>query len=229
MVVSLPYSIEQECIRMVMASSSRHSYLINAANQIYNLTDQTSTPELENLATAATQGCNTFRRLTQDEAFFRAVAELRQNREENLEAFNRVTANAEAFEVFLRAERDLLFRSDLNEMLVSRVMLDIQVVSSLVQQLVQGAQLNQQVLRQHIERLERSCCAVADVLNQRRVDQEGQRRMASLLRRVTWGVVGGVVIFVNATPMAAQIDPFGAGIAISGALGETLMGGLLGG
>jgi hypothetical protein len=207
--------------------STRYNYLTNAANEIYNRIDQTPTLELESLATAATQGCNAFRRLTQDEGFFRAVAELRQNREENLDAFARVTSNAEIFYSFLQAERDLLFRSGLNELLVNSIMLDIQAMLSLMQLLVQGARLNEQELRQDIERLERSCCAVADVLNQRRVDQEGQQRMISILRRITMGAVGGVVIFVNATPMAAQIDPFGAGIALSGALGATLMGGLL--
>jgi len=204
---------------------TEYGYLVAASNEMHRAYLARHTAAA-NLARAANLGCDTFRELAQDQAFFSDIsmlAEMRKRNAAEVEAIVRVNTLAvpnlevlDAFTNFLNAEKRVLIASgmdtDLVEMLIGQA-------NQLIDQ-VRAEQIDPELMRAKVGQLRRIACKVADSLRR----QQKHELIWGDIWKLTIAAGGCAIVGLNATSVVATIGLSTAGAAVSGAIGSALVG-----
>ncbi len=211
------------------------SYLIENVNQIHNLTVQAKVhpdQQGERLLEATVIGCETLKRLVQDQSFSRTVQELssarsyrvgsgeRQFRQHDTDEFRKLVEREESFEEFLKIEYEILVKGGLFPDVVAEL---IQESRRALKSVRERARPASEVL-DAARRLRDQACQMSDELIKQAQEDRTWEGLKDRIKRIIKGIGGAAVIGVNAatfvstaaTPLAPATLAMGA---VSAALG----------
>ena len=204
---------------------TEYGYLVVAANEMHlAYIERHNNPD--KLAYAANLGCNTFRELLRDEAFFSDVAKLaamRKSNEAEVDAIIGIETNPALlpgeltdFQNFLYAEKQILVAGGLETGLVETL---IDEGTQLINQ-IRSDQVIPEHMRAKVERLRRVACKLSDSLR-----REHNHEVAwGNLRKLTIAAGGCAIVGLNASSVAATFGLSAPAAAISNAIGCALVG-----
>jgi DNA repair exonuclease SbcCD ATPase subunit len=213
--------------RMVGAEIARFRYLARAADRISDLLGQAEANpanKLGILTNAVHEACGALERLGADKDFEDAVQEWNKLVQQNQRGALQTLGDQKLFQEFLRAERNLLIRggfcAEVAEKSIEYIqLLDKQRVSETVRRPSGLGILNT------VSDLRKETCDLASRMKQRMAEIERRRMTEKRLRLICFAIIGGAVVVLNVSPIASELGISHAGAALSGAVGEVLIGG----
>jgi hypothetical protein len=206
------------------------TYLIEAANVMkLRLNQAEAHPEQaeDNLGEASVIGCDTLRRLSEDENFRQTLERMVETRTRIGQDFRIVTDDLAHFEFFLGVERDLLVRGGLSEELADEL---IQECRNVLENVKRRQAAPREILDSVYSIRDRTCELSASLVQRRReaIEREREARERAqttrMLRRAVMVIGGAAIVGINVSALAATLGVSAVGSAVSQALGSGIIG-----
>ena len=195
-------------------------YLVTASNMMFGILSKSIQPSPNDLKEAFIVGCNALKRLREDGAFLTAVQMLAKRKGTVEQDVAKIINDIEHFTSgFLVIEGTVMVSAGINEVTWGRLSQAAKEVRADAAQV----SLNENDLRNVVNELQVATCKIAHELERAEKGSLKWKRAGKILVKVTLGIGGATMVFVNAGALAASLGLSTAGSAASATVGATLL------
>jgi hypothetical protein len=200
-------------------------YIAQATNDIFRVLSGKLEPTARDLQDAFAIGCNALKRLADDKDFINDLMTVATYQHQNAATFKDAVTDVKHFvERFLAREKELLTKAGISKEAVGALIKQAEALRDDIK----DRESDPEEMPVNINKFRNEVCNTAEALRNGVIGQEERNQKRSFLIKVGYVLGGATIIGINASTIAVTYGLSQVGIAISGAVGSTIMGAAMG-
>jgi len=205
---------------MSPTEDSYFEYLIQATNDIFAVLRKDPNPSNYDVGHALSIGCGTLKRLSSDILFNLDLRKVSSYKQINRMTFDRAISDIDHFvKGFLQMEFTLLTKAGISDNAADAILASAKNLRNDIR----SQNIDMKKIDQSIRALKNQVCSISSNLNSVFVTEREKKRRRIWLTKAGFAIGGAATIAINASPLATNMGISQVGIALSGAIGATLL------